>query len=246
MQRKPGRGKPAPASPVQDAAGGLLQPGHASPGDPGQSSSFISPSQPSDSSVSPEKAVRRGQQSTRRVTDAGTEGSWKGKSAVNALNFAQVSSGRGAPGNHAPGRGDVEKRNMSLDPIPAAAAPSALQAAAARNAASAPFPRAKTVAARATAAASLGDDQQTQDAAGQAAAPRMLFQVRTGTCHVDCVVVCLVHAASFVCIAICVKLTGQVRHVCVLECAVPVVCQRRHTDAHRRRGRLHTAGDQHP
>ena len=171
MPRKTGRGKQVPASPVQDAAGGLLQPGHASPGDGGQSSSLIRPSQASDSSISPEKAVRRGQQSTRRVTDAGTEGSWKGKSAVNALNFAQVSSGRGAPGKQAPGRGDVGKRNMSLDSVPAAASPSALQAAAARNAASAPSPRAKKVAARETAAASLDDDQQTQDAAGQAAAP---------------------------------------------------------------------------
>ena len=182
MPPKKARRRQASASPGstgQGAAGGLS--GLSSPGDPGQSSSFISPSQHSESSLSPEKAVRRGQHATRRGLDAGTEGSWKGKSAVNALNFAQVSLGRGTPGQLPL----VEKRQMSLGRNPAPAVPSVLQAAAARNAVSAPFPRAKTVAARATAAASLGDDQQTQDAAGQAAAPRMRFQVRRGTCHVD-------------------------------------------------------------
>jgi len=244
---KKGRGKQAPASPGQGAAGGLPQPGHASSGDGGPSLSPVGPSQASDSSVSPEKAGRRGQPSKRRVTDAGTEGSsWKGKSAVGALSFAQVSSGRGAPGKPAPGRTELDKRNLSLNSVPAAAALSALKVAAALNAASAPSPPGKKVAARETAAASLGHDQQTQDAAGQAAAPRMLFRVRTGTCHVDAVGVCLVHAASFVRIAIFVNLTGQVRHVCLLECAVSVVCHRRRTHAHRRRGRRHTAGNQHP
>jgi len=247
MAPKKARVKHPPSFPGPNPAGGRPQPQHASGGDGGPSLSPVGPSLGSDSSVSPEKAGRRGHQSKKRVTDAGAEGSsWKGQSAVGALSFAQVSSGRGAPDKPAPGRSELEKRNLSLNSVPAAAAPSALKAAAALNAASAPSPPGKKLAARETAAASLGHDQQTQDAAGQAAAPRMLFRVRTGTCHVDAVGVCLVHAASFVRIAIFVNLTGQVRHVCLLECAVSVVCHRRRTHAHRCRGRRHTAGNQHP
>ena len=204
----------------------------------------VGPSLGSDSSVSPEKAGRRGHQSKTRVTDAGAEGSsWKGQSAVSALSFAQVSSGRGAPDKPAPGRGAQEQRNLSLNSVPAAPGTSALKATAALNAASAPSQKGQKFAPRDAAAASPGHDQQTQDAAGQEAAPRMLFQVRTGTCHVDAVGVCFVHAASFVHIARFLNLTGQVRHVCLLVSAVSVVCRRRRTHAHRRRGRRHTAGN---
>ena len=60
-------------------------------------------------------------------------------------------------------------------------APPNVPAAAARNAASAGTQRGKTVPVPTNAEDMLGDDQQTQDAAGQAAAPHMRFQVRTGT-----------------------------------------------------------------
>ena len=186
----------SPGSTEQGAVGG--QSGLSSPCEGGPSSSFISPSQHSESSLSPEKAVRRGQHATRRGLDVGTEGSWQGKSAVGALNFAQVSSGRAAPGQLPL----VETRQMSVGRNPAPAVPSVLQAGAARNAVSAPLQRAKTVAVPTTAEDMHGDDQQTQDAAGQAAAPLMRFQVRRGTCHVDCVVECSVHAARIVCICI--------------------------------------------
>ena len=204
----------SPASTGQGAAGGLS--GHASPGDPGQSSSFISPSQHSESSPSPEKAVWRGQNATRRGLDVGTEGSWQGKSAVGALNFAQVSSGRAAPGQLPL----VEKRQKSVGRNTAPAVPSVLQAGAARNAVSAPLQRAKTVAVRTTAADIPGDDQQTQDAAGQDAAPRMRFQVRRDACHVDREVVCSVHAARFVCICtMCENDWCGAARVCACMCS---------------------------
>jgi len=179
MPPKKLRAKLAPASPGQGPAGGRPQPEHASGGDGGPSLSPVGPSLGSDSSVSPEKAGRRGHQSKKRVTDAGAEGSsWKGQSAVGALSFAQVSSGRGAPEKPAPVK-------LSLNSVPAAPSTSALKATAALNASSAPSQKGQKFAPLDAAAASPGHDQQTQDAAGQEAAPRMLFQVRTGTCHVD-------------------------------------------------------------
>jgi len=185
MAPKKGRAKLPPSSPGQNPAGGRPQPEHASGGDGGPSLSPVGPSLGSDSSVSPEKAGRRGHQSKTRVTDAGAEGSsWKGQSAVGALSFAQVSSGRGAPEKPAPGRGAPEQRKLPLISGPAAPGTSAAKATAALKAASAPSHKGQKFSPRDAAAASSGHDQQTQDAAGQEAAPSMLFQVSTGTCHV--------------------------------------------------------------
>ena len=223
MAPKKGRAKLPPSSPGQNPAGGRPQPQHASGGDGGPSLSPVGPSLGSDSSVSPEKAGRRGQQSKKRVTDAGAEGSsWKGQSAVGALSFAQVSSGRGAPDKPAPGRGELEQRKLSLNSDPAAAGTSALKAAAALNAASAPSPPGKKLAPRDTAAASLGHDQQTQDAAGQEAAPRMLFQVRTGTCHVDGV--CVFCVCCQFCAHCKIFETDWSGAACVFACECSVGC----------------------
>jgi len=184
----------SPGATSQVAVGGHS--GLSSPSEGGPSSSFMSPSKLSESSPSPDKAVR--QQATRRGLQACAEGSWQGKTAAHALNFAHVSSGRAAPRKIPL----VEEGQESVGRNRAPPAPPKVQTAVARNAVSAPSQRAKTVAVPTTAEDMHGDDQQTQDAAGQAAAPLMRFQVRRGTCHVDCVVECSVHAARIVCICI--------------------------------------------
>ena len=164
----------SPGSTALVAVGG----GHSEVSSPcaaGASSSFISPSQDSAGSPSPEKGVR--QQATRRGLQACLEGSWQGQSPAHALTFAHVSSGRAAPRKIPL----VEEGQESVGGKRAPPAPPKVPSAAARNAVSAGSLRAKTVAVPTTAENMPGDDQQTQDAAGQAAAPHMRFQVRTGT-----------------------------------------------------------------
>jgi len=167
--------KPAPASPVQDTEGVRPQPESTISGDGGPLSSPFGASIGSESSVSPQKESRRRRQpSTKREADAGTEGSsWPRHSAAGALSFAQVSSGRVAQ----------EKRPLPLITGPAAPSATAAKAKASLKAASAPSEKGKTQSPR-DAAAGSAHDQQTQDAAGQDAAPSLLFQVSTGTCHV--------------------------------------------------------------
>jgi len=163
----------SPGATEQVAVGGHS--GLSSPSEGGPSSSFMSPSKLSDCSPSPDKGVR--QQATRRGLQACLEGSWQGQSPAHALPFAHVSSGRAALRKIPL----IEEGQESVGGKRAPPAPPKVPAVAARNAVSAGSLRATTVAVSTTAENMPGDDQQTQDAAGQAAAPHMRFQVRTGT-----------------------------------------------------------------
>ena len=92
---------------------------------------------------------------------------------LSELSFAQVLSGRVAK----------EKRTLPLITGQAAPSATAAKVKAPLKAASAPSQKGKSQPPR-DAAAFAAHDQQTQDAAGQDAAPLMLFQVSIGTCHV--------------------------------------------------------------
>jgi len=196
MPRKAKTAKAAPGSLSQDTEGGRSQPESTICGDAGPLSSPFGASLESESSVSPLKGgCRRQPASKQREEDAGTEGtSWQGQSAASAL--GRHNAGRSTKVDAAPtglselsfaqvsaGRGEKVKRTLPLFTGQAAPCATAANVKAPLKAAPAPSRQGKSQPPCDAAPLSAGD-QQTQDAAGQEAAPPMLFQVNIGTCHV--------------------------------------------------------------
>ena len=177
MSRKAGAKKPATRGKVGGAAESTAPVGDSggnsevcSPRAAGSSSTFVSPYQESAASPISEKGAQR--QPARRTLQACLEGSSSGQLSAHQPTWAHLSSGRGAVRTKIPIIPDTAE-SVGGQPAP----PDTLKApaAAARNAVSAGSLRASALSATTTA-----DDQQTQDADGQAAAPQLRFQVRTG------------------------------------------------------------------
>jgi len=177
MPRKTGAKKTAPRQKVGGAAESTAPVGDSggnsevcSPRAAGSSSTFVSPYQDSVASPISEKGVLR--QPARRGLQACLEGSSSGQFPAHPPTYAHMSTGRAAVRKKIPIIQDKEEsvggKRAPPDPLKA-------PAAAARNAVSAGSLRASALSVTTTA-----DDQQTQDADGQAAAPQMRFQVRTG------------------------------------------------------------------
>ena len=167
----PRKGKTSTRATVQDAAG--VDSGRSSPSAGVASSSFPSPSQPSEYESSPEKAPR--EKSRRLVVVGGSREASQPIHAGPLGSFALLSRARG-PTNKIPlidGASDAAKVNTM--------APNS-SAAPARKAPSGASHAQKMSASVATHAEDLpGDDQQTQDLEGQEAAPDMHFEVSIRT-----------------------------------------------------------------
>ena len=172
----------SPGATVQDAPGGHS--GRFSPSEAGPSSSFPSPSQLSEYSPSPDKAR---QQATRRVPLGSARETSQPISAAPAVTFARMSRGRGQASTIRLIHED-QKTAGGQSAVPA---PTIVSAAVARKASLAGSHMGKAVPVATNAKDLPGDDQQTQDAVGQDAAPHMHFQVRIGTSRV--------HAVKIVC-----------------------------------------------
>ena len=172
----------SPGATVQDDAGGHS--GRSSPSAAGASSSFPSPSQTSEFSPSPEKAR---QKSTRRVPVGGARETSQPISAAPLGTFAQMSKAR-VPAStirlihEAP----ESAGGNSAKPVSTMAS-----AAPARKALSGGSHVDKSASVATNAEDLSGDDQHTQDANGQEAAPDMHFEVNI---HTSCV-----HAQMIVC-----------------------------------------------
>ena len=176
MPRKTGARNAAPKKKVGGAAESTAPVGDSggnsevcSPTAAGSSSTFVSPYQDSAASPISEKGVQR--QPSRRGLQACLEGSSSGQFPAHPPTYAHMSTGRAVVRKKIPIIQDKEEsvggKRAPPDPLKA-------PAAAARNAVSAGSLRASALSATTTA-----DDQQTQDADGQAAAPQLRFQVRT-------------------------------------------------------------------
>ena len=170
----------SPGATVQDAPGGNS--GRSSPSEAGASSSFPSPSQLSEYSQSPDKAR---QQATRRVPIGSARETSQPISAAPALSFARMSKARAQASTIRLIHEDQETAGGKS----AVPAPTIASAAAARKATSARTHLGKTLHVATHAKDLPGDDQQTQDAVGQEAAPDMHFQVRIGTSRVHAVMI---------------------------------------------------------
>ena len=169
-----------PDKEASDAAGD--QSGRSSPSAAGASSSFPSPSQPSEYESSPEKARPK---SRRRVAAGGSREASQLITAGPLSTYALMSKGR-VPTN----------KIALIDAASDAAIENTMalksSAAPARKAPSGGSHAQKSSASVATNAEDLsGDDQHTQDADGQEAAPDMHFEV---SIHTSCV-----HAQMIVC-----------------------------------------------
>ena len=166
----------SPGATAQVAAGGHS--GRSSPGDAGPSSSLMSPSKLSDGSPSPTKGGR--QQATRRMLLASAQESSQPLPAAPAVPFARMS--KACP--QASKIRLIHEGQETVGAKGAVPAPTYVSAAAARKAASAGTHLGKTVPVSTNDEDVPGDDQQTQDAVGQDAAPDMHFQVRMCTSRV--------------------------------------------------------------
>ena len=171
----------SPGATVQDAPGGHS--GRSSPSEAGQSSSFPSPSQLSEYSQSPDKAR---QQATRRVLLASARESSQPISAAPVGSFAKMSKARVPASTIRLIHEDPESAGgNSAKPVSTMAS-----AAPARKALSAGSHVDKSVSVATNAEDFSGDDQHTQDADGQEAAPDMHFEVsiRTSCVHAQMIV----------------------------------------------------------
>ena len=160
----------SPGATVQDAAGGHS--GRSSPSAAGASSSFPSPSQPSEYESSPEKAR---QKSRRRGPAGGSREASQPIAGGPLSTYALMSKGR-VPTN----------KIALIDAAPDAAIENTMalksSAAPARKAPSGASRKQKMPASLDTHAEHVPvDDQQTQDLAGQEAAPDMRFEVSIRT-----------------------------------------------------------------
>jgi len=197
MPKKGERAKAVHGSPAQDTEGGRSQPDSTISGDAGPLSSPHGASLESDSSVSPQKNVRAGRLNSRhREVAAATEGaSWQGQEVAPAL--ARRNAGRSTKADAAPtglsevtfaqvsaGRVEAVKRALPMGTGHSATRATASSVKAPQKAAPAPSQHVALLPGGAGAAPSLSCDQQTQDVAGQEAAPPMLFQVNVGMCDV--------------------------------------------------------------
>ena len=178
-----------------------------SPTAAGASSTFVSPSQESAASPISEKGAQR--QPARRTLQACLEGSSSGLLSAHSPTWAHLSSGRGAVRTKIPIIPD-KAESVGGQPAPpdtrkapAAAARKGLLAAVSQLASALP-------------ATTTADDQQTQDADGQAAAPQLRFEVRTEYVawqrpfRVRCMQPCVVCVFAF-----SLHMTELVRHWCV-------------------------------
>ena len=114
-----------------------------------------------------------------------TEGSSQPIAGAHAVTFARVSAGRAKPAKIRL----IDEDQEAVGGNSALPAPPNVSAAAPRKAASAGTHRGKTVPVATNADDVPGDDQQTQDPAGQDAAPHMHFQVRIRTSRVHAVMI---------------------------------------------------------
>ena len=199
MPKKSGKEADVSVSPAGDKRGGRSRLESTIPSDAGQLSSPHGASHEAESSVSPEKGVLgRRQNATRGEAGAAAalEGpSWKGQAVAPAgarknaargtkeeaadaglsnATFAQVSAGRPS----------AAKRALPLGRGQAATRASATSVKAPQKAAPASSQRVASVSRGEGAPPSLSVDQQTQDLAGQEAAPTMHFKVNVGMCGV--------------------------------------------------------------
>ena len=175
----------SPGATVQDAAGGHS--GRSSPSAAGASSSFPSPSQISEYSPSPEKAR---QKSTRRVPVGGARETSQPISAAPLGTFAQMSKAR-VPAS------TIRLIHEGSDSTMVNTMASMASAAPARKALSGGSHVDKSASVATNAEDFSGDDQHTQDADGQEAAPDMHFEVsiRTSCVHAQ-MIVCACSFAS--------------------------------------------------
>jgi len=175
----------SPGATVQDAAGGHS--GRSSPSAAGASSSFPSPSQTSEFSPSPEKARQR---SSRRVPAGGARETSQPISAGPLGTFALMSKSR-VPASK------IRLLDEASDATMVNTMASKASAAPARKALSGGSHVDKSASVATNAEDFSGDDQHTQDADGQEAAPDMHFEVsiRTSCVHAQ-MIVCACSFAS--------------------------------------------------